>query len=220
MTREARDAYPTAVTRRRLPLIAHTGRVLARTTPETGRSTGAALLRTWRDSEVYKAGREVYSMDEVRDSLVWVLQKLTELPLWKAIAGGVVAAVHFLVGDVTPALRAILVLVALDWITGFSYALMRREVSSRRLFRGAVKLAIYLNLLILGHQCASSGIPVAGMGVAGLIEGYLLLTEAVSVAENLDRIALHYDITLPFLQHLLKYLKHQERIHIRSAQRR
>ena len=73
MTREARDAYPTAVTRRRLPLIAHTGRVLARTTPETGRSTGAALLRTWRDSEVYKAGREVL-MDEVRDSLVWVLR--------------------------------------------------------------------------------------------------------------------------------------------------
>ena len=133
MTREART-YSTAVTRRRLPLIAHTGRTGTDYIPETGRSTGAALLRMWRDSEVYKAGREVL-MDEVRDSLVWVLQKLTELPLWKAIAGGVVAAVHFLVGDVTPALRAILVLVALDWITGFSYALMRREVSSRRLFR-------------------------------------------------------------------------------------
>lgn len=158
-------------------------------------------------------------MDEIRDNLVWVLQRLAEWPVWKAIAGAVIATLHFLIGDVTPALRAILVLVALDWLTGFSYALIRREVSSHRLFRGSVKLAIYLILIILGHQCAMSGIPVAGMGVAGLIEGYLLLTEAVSVAENLDRIALHYDITLPFLQHLLKYLKHQERIHIRSTRR-
>lgn len=159
-------------------------------------------------------------MDEVRDSLVGVLQRLVELPLWKALAGALVATVHFLVGDVTPALRAILVLVALDWVTGFCYALIRREVSSRRLFRGAVKLVIYLNLLILGRQCATSGIPGVGIGVAGLVEGYLLLTEAVSVAENLDRIAVHYDITLPFLKHLLKYLKTQERIQIRSARKR
>lgn len=174
----------------------------------------------WRTRKLYNGRSGVCVVDEIRDSLVWVAQRIVELPLWKAILGVIVATMHFLVGDVTPALRAILVLVALDWVTGFCYALIRREVSSRRLFRGAVKLAIYANLLILGHQCASSGIPVAGMGVAGLIEGYLLLTEAVSVAENLDRIALHYDITLPFLQHLLKYLKHQERIQIRSVRRR
>jgi hypothetical protein len=29
---------------------------------------------------------------------------------------------------------------------------------------------------------------------------------------DLDRIAVHYDITFPFLKHLLKYLKTQERI--------
>lgn len=157
-------------------------------------------------------------MDEVRDSLVRVLQRLIELPLWKAIAGTLVAALHFLVGDVTPALRAILVLVALDWISGFSNALVRREVSSKRLFRGAVKLAIYLSLIILGHQFAVSGIPGVGVTVAGLVEGYLLLTEAVSVAENLDLIAAHYDIALPLLQHLLKYLKHQEHVKLSSIQ--
>lgn len=51
-------------------------------------------------------------------------------------------------------------------------------------------------------------------GVAGTIEGCLLLTKAVSIAENLDRIAVHYDITFPFVKHLLKYLKSQERIQI------
>lgn len=149
----------------------------------------------------------VLTMDEFWDQIVWVFRRLGECSLWKLLAGAILTAAQFLCGDMRPALSAILVLAGMDFLTGFAYAVMKREVSSSRLLRGGLKLAIYGNLLVLGHQFAVSELVGIGVAVSGLIDGYLMLTEAVSVVENLDRIACHNGIDLPFLRVLLRHLR-------------
>jgi len=136
------------------------------------------------------------------------VEHLIELPYTKMFFGGFMVCLQFLFGEMRPAVSAIVVLFCLDFITGFAYAIMKHDVSSERLLRGAVKLLIYGNLLIISHQLTFSGTLLSvSILVTSIIEGYILLTESISITENLNRVALHYKIDLPFLTYIIKVLK-------------
>lgn len=152
-------------------------------------------------------------MDDLRDNIdniTDLLVKLVHSPGWKVAGASFLALLQTLFGDFRPALSAVIILCVTDFILGFGFATVRHEWSSNRLLRGAIKWAIYANLLLVGAQIAKINILGAafiGQAVAGLIDGYVVLTEAISVLEKVDKWAHLAGVKLIFLNRLIRYLK-------------
>lgn len=146
-------------------------------------------------------------MDDVVEYMKHTFTRLTELPEWKTLLGVFLAVGNFLFGDMRPALLAILVLFCMDFLTGFAYAIMRKNIESKSLVRGAIKLTIYGNLLIVANMFSQAELIGIGIVIASVIDSYIMITEAVSVVENLDKIACLWGVELPWLRTLIKYLR-------------
>lgn len=72
-----------------------------------------------------------------------------------AVFGGVVAAIGGVIGwiwgDFTPLLAALIVCMALDYISGVACAVVRKDVSSKIGFKGIVKKILILMLVGVAH---------------------------------------------------------------------
>lgn len=150
-------------------------------------------------------------MNDLRDNITDLLVKLVHSPGWKVAGASFLALLQSLFGDtMRPALSAIIILCVTDFLLGFGFATASREISSNRLLRGAIKWAIYANLLLVGAQIAKInilGTAFVGQAVSGLIDGYVVLTEAISVLEKVDKWAHLAGVRLIFLGRLIRYLK-------------
>lgn len=150
-------------------------------------------------------------MDDLWDNASDLLIKLLHSPGWKVAGASLLALLQTLFGDtMRPALSAIVILCVTDFILGFGFATVKHEWASNRLLRGAIKWVIYANLLLVGAQIAKInilGTAFVGQAVAGLIDGYVVLTEAISVLEKVDKWAHLAGVKLIFLNRLIRYLK-------------
>lgn len=151
--------------------------------------------------------QKVRGDDELKewDVFVHFIGRLTDYPAMKIVAGFIIWLVSAMYGDYRAAYGAVIALVIADWVTGlwFAWADPSSKIQSSRLKSGAVKLLIYGILLLLGHLC--SLVELAAFAQA-LIEGYIFMTEGISVLENLDKIFKLYKWDFPILTKVMAAL--------------
>lgn len=119
------------------------------------------------------------------------------------VAAGMVAFSGWLT---TPGVnQAAVILLIADWATGTFKGWITHQMNSDAGVRGAIKSLIYLGLLAVGHQVAAAGPIVAEAAQWAAIA--VILTEAISVLENLDAIATSYRVDLPILRQTLSVMR-------------
>lgn len=96
-------------------------------------------------------------------------------------------------------LIAVYILIIFDTITGLFKAIKRKEVSSSSFFRVLIKCLVYFVLIITG-RLVDKIVPVNF--ASSIIESFLVVTEALSVIENLN----HLGFPVPI--QLVNILKH------------
>lgn len=130
-------------------------------------------------------------------------EKLINNPAIKIPAGLFLWVLRFLFGPVfRAAYGAVAILFIVDFVTGYGYAWMDPEISpsSRKMFHGLIKLLIYAGLLFVGYQVS---VVQFGALLQSTIEMMIVLTEAKSVLENLQKIAKLKGVDIPFLEGLV-----------------
>lgn len=93
------------------------------------------------------------------------------------------ALLSLLIGDNFALLFAIVLLVVMDFVTGVAKALYMENFKSEGLRKGAVKLVVYLLLMVIAHQFSNVSNWLLWFEEA--VYCYLAITEYESIAENL-----------------------------------
>lgn len=132
--------------------------------------------------------------------------KLFESPAVKTLTGFVIWLISIFFGDFRPAYGIVAALVVLDSITGIYFAWVdpNQKIVSSRLRSGAAKILIYATLLSVGHICSQVNYVLF---VQALIEGYIMITEVLSVLENCQKISALNGTEIPFLDKLMKFIQ-------------
>lgn len=100
--------------------------------------------------------------------------------------------------------KGLLILMAIDFASGFIIAWDRGEISSAVSRRGAIKKAVALCLVLaMKVLCMAISLDV---DLAAMLTGYFCLTEAISIAENAARAGLPVP---PFIAKTLAAMKDQ-----------
>lgn len=162
-------------------------------------------------------------MDDLVEMVADFGRGLWAHPLLKAIGGVLVfLATEAFGGIPSRPLVMLAVLVALDTVAGFSYAVATKAVESPRLLRGLVKLALYFGTLLVLNLMARAGLDSTWEGIMrGIIVfaiGYLLTTEGISLLEHIARWAAYTGLSLPVLDSVLGVLRTRKETLERKAQ--
>jgi hypothetical protein len=133
------------------------------------------------------------------------LNRLWEYPITKTITGFLVWILYILYGDFRPAYLGVISIICLDWATGlyYSWANPKLKMDLNKLRQGAIKLLIYGLLLALGHFCSLVEIMAS---FQALIEGYIFITESISVVKHFHEISILHNTEIAFLNKLIKLL--------------
>jgi len=137
---------------------------------------------------------------DVRD----LIDNLLGSPGVKTLGAFLIGALNWLYGDLEPVHAALGVLIVADWITGLSYSILTRQISSSKGLRGVIKLGIYAGVLLVAAQV--DRVQIIGPVLSGWLLSAMVITESISVLENLDRIARHTGIDMPLLRPLIELL--------------
>lgn len=130
-----------------------------------------------------------------------------ELKFAIGLSSALTSAIVGALGGYDSLLRTLIVLVALDVATGVSLAVLRGNLSARIAWRGGLrKVGVFL---AVGLATALDGLVIVGDAagpavVRGLVCGYYVATEGLSIVENLGLIGLPVP---SFLAHALARLR-------------
>lgn len=139
------------------------------------------------------------------------IDKLTQYPAIKIMTGFFIwlcSCLSGLYGEFTPAYAAIIFFIVADWITAIWFARVdpASKITSARMKEGVVKLVIYAVALAAGHFC--SFIPVLSF-LQAYIQGYIGVTELISLCENAKKLADHYHRKIKLIDWLTGVLQGQ-----------
>lgn len=133
------------------------------------------------------------------------IQRLTEYPVWKTIAGIFIWVMSRLYGDFKPAYMAIIVFVVVDWIGALWFAWVdpNSKIESRRMREGVVKLLVYAVALSMGHFCSMIS---ALSALEAYIQGIIATTELISIFEKAKKLTDHYKVRIPLIDLVMRFL--------------
>lgn len=127
-------------------------------------------------------------------------------PEYIRIAGACIASVAtFLWGKPDIWLYSLVAVVALDYITGFIAATIRKELSSRVGLRGILKKMLFF-IIVAVAQIVDNATGAGGV-VRGMAIGYLVANESLSIVENCAHCGIQFP---PKLIGVLKQLRGEE----------
>jgi phage-related holin len=141
------------------------------------------------------------ALDYIKDAAV----KLWQCPALKTLFAGVIFVVRLLWGNYRPAMGAIFILFVLDFILGFGLAAKKHGIESPKLLRGGAKLLIYGVLLSVSYQL--SLVPLIGSIISSAVDGYIMVTEGISVMEKIDKWCEALGMEKTLLDPIIKFLK-------------
>jgi len=121
-----------------------------------------------------------------------ILLNIAQFKLSKAAWSMVVCSYSWLFTDIH-VLIAVYILILFDTVTGFCKACKNENLSSGIFFRVVIKCSVYFILILTGRLVDKSvPIPFA----ATIIESFLVITEALSIMENLSQMGFPVPIKL------------------------
>lgn len=126
--------------------------------------------------------------------------------LLQIITGSICAICGFIWGELNGLLLALIAFMVLDYITGLSVAVVKKELSSEIGFKGIFKKVLILILVGVGNIL---DVHVLGEGSVcrSAVIGFYLANEGISILENAGKLGL----PLPKkLLEILKQLKNKE----------
>lgn len=131
-------------------------------------------------------------------------------PHLKWLGAWLVATLEAFAGPLDRGLLQLLFgLLLLDTLLGLLHALMRREFECRRLSYSLVKAAVYFTLLSaawLFRRSDALGLIPVGVILATGLEGFLIITEGLSVLRNADKILVMLGVDTSRLRRLARLL--------------
>lgn len=148
--------------------------------------------------------RDVINVAEILRDVRELIDKMMSSPGAKSTGAFTLAVLHWLYGDLNPIHLAMAALILADWATGLTYALMLPGFNSGKALRGVIKLGMYAVLFVVSAQV--DRVQVIGPLLSGGLLSTMIFTEAVSVLENLDKIARHAGVDMPILRPLIERL--------------
>ena len=93
-----------------------------------------------------------------------------------------------IVGPLSGPLIALLVFMAIDYVTGLMYAWKMRKLSSRKGFLGLMKKMLILFLVILGNMLDSYVLGDGTSAFRTMVIFFFLCNEGISILENAGKI--------------------------------
>ncbi|MCB8563676.1 phage holin family protein [Fusobacterium ulcerans] len=94
---------------------------------------------------------------------------------------GWLSIVLYLIGDFDILFRALLIMMALDYITGVAKGFKNKNANSNRAYRGLKKKLIVLIIIVAATQM---DIILQGVGIRTLVLMFYVATEFLSILEN------------------------------------
>ena len=144
-------------------------------------------------------------MEKELDVFTHFIQRLTEYPVWKTIAGIFIWVMSRLYGDFKPAYMAIIVFVVADWIGALWFAWVdpHTKIESKRMREGVVKLLVYAAALSIGHFCSM----ISALSVLeAYIQGIIATTELISIFEKAKKLTDHYGVKIALIDLVMRFL--------------
>jgi toxin secretion/phage lysis holin len=109
--------------------------------------------------------------------------------LYTFITGGTFASVAFLLGGIDKLIIGLGIIMAIDYLTGLAASFGEKETSSKKAFRGLIKKAAMLSLVIVANQLdVVSG--NEGNFLRNAMIFFLIGTEGISITENMHRLGI------------------------------
>ena len=122
----------------------------------------------------------------------------------KMLAGGVCAVLTKFFGGFDAMLTVLVMLIAVDYITGVAAALYSEKLSSKTGFRGILKKVCIMSAVALAHLI---GEITSQEVLRSLVIGFYIANEGISILENIA----HTGVVLPRkLINVLEQLKNTE----------
>jgi phage-related holin len=140
------------------------------------------------------------------DAFIHFFNRIGEYPAIKLLTGIFIWFLSVFYGDFNPAYTAIIAFIVADWVSAIWFARVDpgSKVESSKMKEGIVKLFIYAAALSAGHFC--SFIPVVSP-LEAYIQGYIGVTELISLCENGKKLADHYHKKIPLIDLITGFLQ-------------
>ncbi|MGE6515971.1 phage holin family protein [Lysinibacillus sphaericus] len=122
--------------------------------------------------------------------------------LWASVIGGITAWIIYLIGGVDELIRALTILMAIDFTLGLMVAWLIKDVDSRKAFKGLLKKTAMILMVVAAVQLDNA--TESGDFMRNAMILFLIGMEGISMVENLG----HLGIKVPrFLQNAFTQLK-------------
>lgn len=126
---------------------------------------------------------------------------LDYVPL-KAVGTAFLAFISWMFEGKAEVLGVVYILILFDTVTGLAIAWKQKSVASRGFFQVAVKCLVYF-ILILTGRLVDKVVPVPFAST--IMESFLVITEAISIMENLGK--LNFPVPLGLIKRMKVFTK-------------
>lgn len=112
--------------------------------------------------------------------------------IWNSILSALGVVCGFLYGELNGLLIAVLVLMAIDYITGVASSFVLKTTNSKVGWKGIIKKVVMLLILIMAHilDVYALGLQNGGAALMPLVEFLFIANEGLSIIENAGKLGI------------------------------